>query len=121
MRTTTIQKKDNYSQNHCWQYEIRKQNLIKDLKTAGLTHVEALCLRVSHFRFSYVPKENKEMCKKINSFITCHEWLGKMPRRPTHRFIATYRGKLTGVIVMATPNAFSYLLGKDHRDKEKLY
>lgn len=43
-----------------------------------------------------------------------------MPHRPTHRFIATYKGHLAGVIVMATPNAFSNLLGKENRDKEKL-
>ena len=43
-----------------------------------------------------------------------------MPHRPTHRFIATYDGHLAGVIVMATPNTFSNLLGREHRDKEKL-
>lgn len=40
--------------------------------------------------------------------------------RPTHRFVATYRGHLAGVIIMATPNTFSNLLGKEYRDLEKL-
>lgn len=43
-----------------------------------------------------------------------------MPTRPTHRFIATYKGKLAGVVVMATPNAFSDLLGKEKKHLEKL-
>lgn len=43
-----------------------------------------------------------------------------MPTRPTHRFIATYKNKLAGAIVMSTPNSFSNLLGKENRDLEKL-
>ena len=43
-----------------------------------------------------------------------------MPTRPTHRFIATYKGKLAGVVVMATPNAFSNLLGNENKHLEKL-
>lgn len=43
-----------------------------------------------------------------------------MPHRPTHRFIATYKGILAGVVIMATPNAFSNLLGAEDRNKEKL-
>ena len=46
--------------------------------------------------------------------------LGKCPIVLLIGFIATYKGKLAGVIVMATPNAFSHLLGKEHQDKEKL-
>jgi excisionase family DNA binding protein len=43
-----------------------------------------------------------------------------MPTRPTHRFIASYKSILAGVIVMATPNSFSNLLGKENRHLEKL-
>lgn len=43
-----------------------------------------------------------------------------MPNRPTHRFTASYKGLLAGVIIMATPNAFSHLLGKDNKEREKL-
>ena len=120
MHITPTEEKESYNKNHCWQYEIRKQNLEEDLWTSGLTQEEALALRVSDFKFSHVPKEDKRMCEQIKAFIIRHEWLGKMPHRPTHRFIATYKGQLAGVIVMATPNAFSHLLGKEHRDKEKL-
>ena len=105
---------------HCWQYEIRQRNLAKDLEQARLTHAKMATLRVCDFEFCYVPKDDKEMCQKIKNFIIKYEWLGKMPHRPTHRFIATYQGQLAGAIVMATPNAFSNFLGKDSRDKEKL-
>jgi|GEM_PF-910835 len=111
---------ENFSGPHCWQYEIRQRNLPTDLEVARLTHAKIDTLRVCDFDFQYVPKEDKEGCQKIKEFITRHEWLGKMPHRPTHRFIASYKGKLAGVIVMATPNAFSNLLGKEMRDKEKL-
>jgi hypothetical protein len=94
--------------------------LESDLKEAGLTRDEATALRVSDFEFQYVPKENKPACEKIKEFIKRHEWLGKMPTRPTHRFAATYKGHLAGVIIMATPNSFSNLLGKDLRHLEKL-
>jgi hypothetical protein len=90
------------------------------LADAGFTGDEATALRVSDFEFRFVPKEDKEACAKTKEFIKRHEWLGKMPTRPTHRFIATYKGHLAGVIVMATPNSFSNLLGKENRHLEKL-
>lgn len=112
--------KENYSLPHCYQYEIRLQNLERDLHDSGLNKNETEILKVSDFEFKYVAKEDSVNCQKIKEFIERHEWLGSMPHRPTHRFIATYKGFLTGVIVMATPNAFSNLLGKENRDLEKL-
>lgn len=109
-----------YNESHCWQYHIRKQNLNDDLIKANLSKEEAKQLKVSDFKFEYVPKENQRGCQEIKEFIERHEWLGKMPTRPTHRFIASYKGILAGVVVMATPNAFSNLLGKENKDLEKL-
>ena len=111
-----------YKKNHCWQYEIRQQNLIKDLQEAELTQEEYNNLRIEDFEFSYVDKANKEQCDEIKDFIERHEWLGKLPARPTHRFVARLKksGQVAGAIVMATPNAFSHILGKENRDKEKL-
>jgi hypothetical protein len=112
----------NYNKDHCWQYEIRQQNLISDLKEANLTEEEYNSLRIEDFEFSYVDKEDKKQCEEIKHFIERHEWLGKLPARPTHRFIARLKknGIIAGAIVMATPNAFSHILGKENRDKEKL-
>ena len=112
----------NYTKNHCWQYEIRLQNLEDDLKVAGFSKKDLEKLCIKDFVFEYVNKENKETCREIKEFIQKHEWLGKLPNRPTQRFTARYKknGMLAGAIIMATPNAFSNLLGKEHRDKEKL-
>ena len=108
------------NQGFCWQYEIRQKNYIEDLATAKLTKKQVEVLRVEDFEFEFIPKENKFKCKEIAQFIERHEWLGRMPNRPTHRFTASYQGKLAGVVVMATPNSFSNLLGKENRDLEKL-
>ena len=106
--------------NYCFQYEKRLLNLDEDLRRANLTKEETSKLKVSDFEFEFVDKVDKERCQEIKNFIIRHEWLGKMPHRPTHRFIATYKGFLAGVVIMATPNAFSFLLGKENKDKEKL-
>jgi len=111
-----------YKKNHCWQYEIRQQNLINDLKEANLTKEQQKSLRIDDFDFTYVDKTDREQCDEIKQFIEKHEWLGKLPIWLTHRFTARLKknGKLAGVIVMATPNAFSNVLGEDNKDKEKL-
>ena len=111
-----------YDKDHCWQYEIRQQNLINDLKESNLTEQEHKSLRIDDFEFSYIDKTDREQCNEIKQFIEKHEWLGKLPARPTHRFVARLKknGIMAGAIVMATPNAFSFILGKQNRDKEKL-
>ena len=112
----------NYSKNHCWQYEIRLQNLEDDLKAIGLSKDEMEKLSIDDFHFSYVDKEDKRQCEEIKNFIKKHEWLGNIPNRPTNRFTARLKqnSALAGVVIMATPNAFSHLLGKENRDLEKL-
>ena len=116
---------DKYDGDKCWQGHLRELNIPKDLQDAGLTQSEADSLRTSDFQFEYIPKDDKLKCQQIIRFIERHEWLGKMPTWVTHRFAwyLNIPGKprmLSGVIIMATPNAFSNLLGKEHRDKEKL-
>jgi len=113
-----------YDQDHCWQYQIRKENLSYDLRQVGLSYKEAKKLRTSDFDFEYVDKLDKVGCLDIKEFIQRHEWLGKMPNRPTHRFVVRLNTKdsrpIAGVCVMATPNAFSHILGKNNKDLEKL-
>ena len=111
-----------FGKQHCWQYEVRLQNLAEDLEEASLTEEAAGQLRTSDFDFAYVDKTDKDQCDEIKRFIERHEWLGKLPNRPTERFTARLRGSqtLAGVVVMATPNAFSHLLGKENKNLEKL-
>jgi hypothetical protein len=116
---------DKYDGDKCWQGHLRELHYEEDLKNANLTHEEAQQLRTSDFEFEFVPKTDKARCRQLVKFIERHEWLGKMPTWLTHRFAwyLNVPGKprvLSGVIIMATPNAFSNLLGKDMRDKEKL-
>jgi len=116
---------DKYDGDKCWQGHLRELHYEEDLKSANLTHEEAQQLRTSDFTFEFVPKTDKAGCRELVKFIERHEWLGKMPTWLTHRFAwrLNMPGKpkiLSGVIIMATPNAFSNLLGKEMRDKEKL-
>ena len=109
-----------YNKNHCWQYDIRLKNYNDDLKLDNLTEDIVQKLTTRDFNFEYVDKTNKYRCHEISKFIERHEWLGKMPNRPTHRFCAKFKNNIAGVIVMATPNAFSNILDKDFKNKEKL-
>lgn len=112
----------NYNGDKCWQAYVSELNKAEDLLAAGLSEEEAARLRTDDFIFEYVPKEDKALCKEVKEFIERHEWLAKLPNRPTHRFTARLKksGILAGTIIMATPNAFSGLLGRENRDKEKL-
>ena len=112
----------NYDKDHCWQYEMRQQNLTKDLEEASLTQTDYTNLRIEDFEFSYVDKEDKKACDEIKKFIQTHEWLGNLPNRPTHRFVARLRNNnaLGGVVIMAIPNAFSHVVGKENKFKERL-
>ena len=111
-----------YKGDKCWQAHVADVNRERDLMMANLTEAGAAKLRISDFVFEHVSSEEKELCKEVKEFIERHEWLAKLPNRPTHRFTARLKknGILAGTIIMATPNAFSNLLGKENKDKEKL-
>jgi len=108
---TATERHQTYKKKHCWQYDIRIQNYKEDLEQSGLTEEEIKKLKTSDFDFDYVPSSDKDTCHEIVAFIKRHEWLGKMPMRPTHRFTMRYKGILAGVVVMAVPNAISKLMG----------
>lgn len=108
-----------YDKEHCWQYEIRVQNRQEDLDEVGLDEETVRLLQPNHFDFQYVDKTDPQ-CAEVTKFIERHEWLGKMPNRPTHRFVASIEGIMAGTVVMATPNAFSKLLGPETKNIEKL-
>jgi hypothetical protein len=116
---------EKYDGDKCWQGHIRDVNREQDLKDANLTEDEVQQLRTCDFEFEYIPKDDKAKCRQLVQFIERHEWLGKMPIWLTHRFAwyLNVPGKprvLSGVIIMATPNSFSNLLGADMKHKEKL-
>lgn len=95
----------NYDKDHCWQYEMRQQNLDEDLREAGLTLERAGELRIADFDFEYVAKDDKDTKAEMTAFIERHEWLGKVCQRPSHWFTARLKGTgiLAGVIIMGNP------------------
>ncbi len=111
-----------YQADHCWQYHIRLDNRDQDLRDADLTESEAAGRRVGDFEFAYVDKTARQQCAEIKAFIEQHEWVGKLPHRPTHRFTARLKsnGALAGVVIMSVPNTFSKVLGQRTGNLEKL-
>jgi len=105
---------------HCHQFEIKLKNFEKDLKRFDLTKENAEKIRIIDLRFEYVDKSNIEECRKIARFIEEHEWLKRMPNRPTHRFVAYLGDQIIAVNVFGTPYSKSSLLGKDNWGLEKL-
>lgn len=115
-----VERFKNYEETHCWQYQIRKDNISNDLSDSNLTQEQVKDLRVTDFIFEFVPKTDKETIKLIKDFITRHEWLGKISNYPTHFFVAKYNNILAGVVIMDMPNAFSKLLGDKTKKLERL-
>lgn len=107
-----------YNKDHCWQYDIRLNNLEEDLILAGLTADDVSNLNVTDFVLQH---EEKEICyEEVKSFIERHEWLGRMSLYPTNIFTARYNGILAGVVIMDMPSVFSKMLGDETRKIERL-
>ena len=113
-----IERFKTFTADKCWQAQVAEQNLQEDLKNSGISNHESLS--IDDFEFRYIDREDVDECRSVKEFIERHEWLGKLPIFVTHRFGAYYNGELAGVVAMATPNAFSNLLGEEYKKKEKL-
>lgn len=113
-----ISRINEYSNDHCWQYDIRINNLEEDLKECGMTKDYAASLRVCDFEFVNVT--NKQEQTRMTEFIKRHEWLGTVSQYPTHWFGAYHNGILAGVIIMNMPNSFSKILGEETPQLERL-
>lgn len=99
----------------------RKDQTREEDKNSYLLELDTLAgLKKDDITFEYIDKANKIMCQKVKDFIIRYEWLGNIPNRPTHRFIARYNEIILGVVIMATPNAFSNILGVENKNLEKL-
>ena len=105
---------------HCWQYQKRLDLLESDCLADNLTQHDISLLRTRDFTFQPLNYKDKGIKATVNEFIFKYEWLEKMPQRTTHVFGAFYKEILVGVIAMATPNAFSKMLGDNTKDVEKL-
>lgn len=102
----------------CWQYQVRVDNLQKDLSDAGFDLRYAESLRVSDFDFCMARTQSEK--RKFKRFIERHEWLGTISQYTTHWFGCYHKEILAGVILFNMPNAFSKLLGEETKDLERL-
>src|SRR5579859_7857655 len=109
---------ETYNKDHCWQYDIRVNNLEDDLTMCNLTKEYTDQLRVPDFRFEIV--EDKKQRVKLKQFIERHEWLGKLSQYTTHWFAAYHKDIIAGVILFNVPNSFSKTLGENTKNIERL-
>lgn len=113
-----LQRLSAYDQTHCWQYDIRLNNLTEDLLIANFTDDYISTLKVSDFTFKFVDGADEK--KLMADFIIRHEWLGNLSQFTTHWFACYHRDILAGVILFNVPNAFSKLLGESTPELERL-
>ena len=55
-----------YTKDHCWQYDIRVNNLAGDLKQCNLTEEETNKLKVTDFTFSIANRPNRNRSPLTN-------------------------------------------------------
>lgn len=122
-----IERQKTYDKDHCWQYDIRVNNLEGDIVDSGLDPERIKSVKVTDFTFR--PLETKRDRDEATKFIERHEWLGNLSQYTTHWFGAYYhdpnqgilgRDIMAGVILMNMPNAFSKMLGEDTKKLERL-
>jgi len=117
-----LERLKNYDKNHCFQYQMRLDNLENDLKQVGMTLEESKLLRVNDFYFEAVDIKDIEKKNKCIDFIKSQEWIGTITMYSTHYFACYLKSNnfLSGVIIFSMPNAFSKLLGEDTKNIERL-
>lgn len=115
-KSTFAERLNSFDEAHCWQYEMRLQNLQRDLEMSGFTPEYVAQLTVSDFVF--VPLQKSD--PRAIDFIKRHEWLGTIPLYATHWFGCFHGGEMAGVVIMSVPNAFSSYLGEETKKLERL-
>lgn len=113
-----LHKIQTYDDDWCYQYQRRLDTLQEDMKNYGWT--QEFVDNISLDDFVFKPVETEFDRWRATAFIQRYEWLGTIGAFPTHWFIATYKGVVGGVIIMAMPNSFSKLLGDETKSIERL-
>ena len=122
-----IERAKNYDKDHCWQYDIRVNNLQEDIVESGIDPEQIKSIKVTDIYFK--PLTECRDRQEATEFIHRHEWLGTLSQFTTHWFGAFYhdpnqwmigREVMVGVVLMNMPNAFSKLLGDDTQSIERL-
>ena len=113
-----LEKIQTYNEDWCYQYQKRLDTLEYDKDGFGWSDEYISNISLDDFEFSYIDNELDKL--RATDFIKRYEWLGTVGAFPTHWFMATYKGIIGGVIIMAMPNSFSNLLGENTRKIERL-
>lgn len=113
-----IERFQNYNKKHCYQYEMRLQNLKNDIQEIGIPISEIQKLGPKDFEIKMVTDKSEH--REMIEFIKKNEWLGTISQFTTHWFGAYYNGMLGGVILFNVPNSFSKLLGENTKNLERL-
>ena len=108
-----------YSEDHCWQYDIRLHNEEED-KQYIYNQFQIMPDVINISDFDIIPITSKDDKADAIAFIKRYEWLGTITQYSTHFFGAYYKGVLGGVIIFSMPNAFSKLLGDNTKELERL-
>lgn len=102
----------------CHQFYTKNKYKEQDLLEFKISEGKRDMLTIKALEFRHL--ESEIYYSLVREFIVKYEYLGKMPSRPTHLFGAFFKNRLVGALVMATPNSFSYVLGKENFHLEKL-
>lgn len=113
-----IDRLENYKKEHCWQFDIRVNNMEEDLIEAGLTKEYTDALKVPDFEFKIITDVKER--RNLTNFIKRHEWLGNLSQFTTHWFACYHKDILAGVILFNVPNSFSKLMGENTPQLERL-
>lgn len=117
MQDIQLDRMTTYDKDHCWQYDIRLNNIKDDLRLLP-DEVDYRELSVKDFTFRNLDC----VCDKKDAaaFIRRHEWLGDIALNTTHYFGAYYNDILSGVVTMGNPVAYSKMIGDTTKDIERL-
>lgn len=118
MEIDFLKRLEEYDKDHCWQYQMRIDNLGDDLSDFRIDVDTARNLTVSDFSYHLITDDKAK--QDAIRFIKKHEWLGNISQFTTHWFGCYYNGILAGVILFNVPNAFSKLVGVETPKLERL-
>ena len=98
----------------CHQYRMRQENLEKDLKDlGGISPPKS----ASEFEMFSLKEKHVVSFSEVRRFIESQEWLGNVPSRVSHTFVALWRGRLAGAVLMTSPHQHSKILDLPNSEK----
>ena len=105
----------------CHQYLKRVENLKTDLESLSTQDQLELPTRAGEFNLYCLKDIRVFALPKVRKFIETQEWLGTVPGRVSHTFVAEWRGHLAGAVLITSPHQPAKLLSVEGaEDLERL-